>query len=190
MASGLPTLQDHTLLKGCIKKDRQAQRALYNKYAGKMNALALRYMGDEMEAEDVLVKAFTKIFQSIEQFKGSGSLEGWIRRIVVNEALSELRKKKLPLVNLEKEETPADFSIHNTELETEELFKIIQELPSGYRTVFNLYAIEGYSHKEIGERLNIDAATSKSQFSRAKKQLREKIKEKYPEYDQHSSTIN
>lgn len=123
-----------------------------------------------MEAEDVLVASFTKIFDKIDQFKGEGSFEGWIRRIVVNEALTWLRKNRSMYVetDLEKADFEPDYENASNHLEAEDLLRMIQQLPTGYQIVFNLYAIDGYSHKEIAEQLNISENTSKSQLSRAR----------------------
>lgn len=126
-----------------------------------------------MEAEDVLVIALTKVFEKIDQFKNEGSFEGWIRRIVVNESLTWLRKNRSMYLetDLEKAEREPDYHQLSDRLEAEDLLKIIQQLPSGYQIVFNLYAIDGYSHKEIAEQLNISENTSKSQLSRARTHL-------------------
>lgn len=123
-----------------------------------------------MEAEDVLVTAFTKVFEKIDQFKSEGSFEGWIRRIVVNEALTWLRKNRSMYMetNLDKADFEPDYDKLSDHLETEDLLRMIQQLPTGYQIVFNLYAIDGYSHKEIAEQLNISENTSKSQLSRAR----------------------
>lgn len=123
-----------------------------------------------MEAEDVLVTAFTKILDKIEQYKSEGSFEGWIRRIVVNESLTYLRRNKNMYLELDLEAAnyEPDYQTISDHLEAEDLLKMIGELPSGYRIVFNLYAIDGYSHKEIAEQLGISENTSKSQLSRAR----------------------
>lgn len=123
-----------------------------------------------MEAEDVLVTAFTKVFDKIDQFKSEGSFEGWIRRIVVNEALTWIRKNRSLYLetDLEKADYEPDYDKLSDHLETEDLLRMIQALPTGYQLVFNLYAIDGYSHKEIAEQLNISENTSKSQLSRAR----------------------
>lgn len=138
-----------------------------------MFALCRRYIGQVDAAEDVLICGFTKVFQKIDQFKGEGSFEGWIRRIMVNEALSHIRKNKSMYLEVEIEyaEREPDFGLLAGQLEAEDLQKLIDKLPSGYKTVFNLYAIEGFSHKEIGDQLGISENTSKSQLSRARKHL-------------------
>lgn len=126
-----------------------------------------------MQAEDVLVIAFTRIFEKIDQFKGEGSFEGWIRRIVVNEALTALRKSRAMMLetDLDQADRQPDYSSLADQLEAEDLLKMIDELPPGYRVVFNMYAIDGFSHKEIAEQLGISENTSKSQLSRARSYL-------------------
>jgi RNA polymerase sigma-70 factor (ECF subfamily) len=125
------------------------------------------------EAEDILVCGFTKVFRKIDQFKGDGSFEGWIRRIMVNESLTYIRKNKSMFleVEIEKADREPDYAQMHNQLEVEDLQKIIDQLPTGYKTVFNLYAIEGFSHKEIAEKLGINENTSKSQLSRARVHL-------------------
>ncbi|NBP67840.1 MAG: sigma-70 family RNA polymerase sigma factor [Cytophagia bacterium] len=170
MALTLHKLSEAQLLAGCQKNDRVAQQQLYTIYSGKMYALCCRYVKSKMEAEDVLVTAFTKVFDKIDQFKNEGSFEGWIRRIVVNEALTWIRKNRSLYLetDLEKADYEPDYDQLSDQLETEDLLRMIQALPTGYQLVFNLYAIDGYSHKEIAEQLNISENTSKSQLSRAR----------------------
>ena len=130
-----------------------------------------------MEAEDVLVTAFTKLFERIDQYKGEGSFEGWIRRIVVNESLTYLRRNKNMYLETEIEvvdRTP-DYAQLDTHLEAADLMRLVGDLPTGYRMVFNLYAIDGYSHKEIADQLGISENTSKSQLSRARALLQKKL---------------
>jgi len=158
------------LVKGCLKRDRNAQQQLYDRYSSKMYAVCYRYVRHAMEAEDILVTAFTKIFERINQFKGEGSFEGWIRRIVVNEALTYLRKSRSMYLetDLEQADREPDYEALSDHLEAEDLLKMIEEMPAGYRVVFNMYAIDGYSHKEIADHLGISENTSKSQLSRAR----------------------
>lgn len=165
------------LIKGCIKNDPKSQRLLYDRFAGKMYAICLRYIKDEASAEDVLVKGFTKIFEKIKQYKGDGSFEGWMRRIMVNESLQYIRKNKNMhlTVDIETAHHIMDFEVIESQIAAEDLLKIIGQLPDGYRTTFNLYAIEGYSHQEIAEMLDISINTSKSQLSRARALLRKGI---------------
>lgn len=164
---------EEKLITACRKGDSKAQREVYEKYAPLMYAVCRRYIGQVDAAEDVLICGFTKVFQKIDQFKAEGSFEGWIRRIMVNEALSHIRKHKSMYLKVEIEyaEKEPDLGMLAGQLEAEDLQKMIDKLPSGYRTVFNLYAIEGFSHKEIAEQLDISENTSKSQLSRARKHL-------------------
>jgi len=170
---------DHELIEGCKKHDRHAQRFLYDYFAPKMHALCCRYIKDKMEAEDVLVTSFTKIFDRISQFKNEGSFEGWIRRIVVNESLTYLRRNKSMYLEMDIEaaDREPDYERLDSQLEADDLLKLIAELPAGYRIVFNLYAIDGYSHKEIAEQLGINENTSKSQLSRARVALQKALLE-------------
>lgn len=171
--------KEEELIKGCLKRERGAQQQLFDQYSSKMYALCYRYVRHAMEAEDILVTAFTKVFDRIEQFKGEGSFEGWIRRIMVNEALTFLRKSRTMYLetDLEVADREPDYDRLSDHLEAEDLMKMIQELPAGYRLVFNMYAIDGYSHKEIAEQLGISENTSKSQLSRARVYLQKVLAE-------------
>jgi RNA polymerase sigma factor (sigma-70 family) len=161
---------EEELIKGCVRRERTAQKRLYEQFSPKMYTICCRYVKNAMEAEDVLVTAFTKILDRIDQYKFEGSFEGWVRRVVVNEALTYLRRNRSMYLETELEEADRepDYSSLSDHLEAEDLLRMIQELPSGYRIVFNLYAIDGYSHKEIADQLNISENTSKSQLSRAR----------------------
>jgi RNA polymerase sigma-70 factor (ECF subfamily) len=171
--------KDDELIKGCLSGNQNAQKLLYETYSAKMYGLCYRYVKDAMEAEDVLVTAFMKVFDKIGQFKNEGSFEGWIRRIVVNEALTCLRKHRSMYLETELEQVDYDPNYKNLSdhLEAEDLLQIIRELPAGYRVVFNMYAIDGYSHKEIADVLGISENTSKSQLSRARTYLQKVLKE-------------
>lgn len=164
---------EQELIQGCLGGDRAAQKRLYDTFSPKMYALCCRYVKDSMEAEDVLVTAFTKILDKIDQYKSEGSFEGWIRRVVVNEALTWLRRNRNMYLELELEaaDYEPDYKSLSDHLEAEDLMTMINDLPSGYRIVFNLYAIDGYSHKEIADQLGISENTSKSQLSRARAYL-------------------
>jgi len=168
---------DNELIDGCKKRDRHAQRFLFEHYSGRMLALCCRYVKDRMDGEDVMVVAFTKVFDRIGQFKGEGSFEGWIRRIMVNESLTYLRKNKSMYLetDIEAAEREPDYDKLGGELEAEDLRKLIADLPTGYRIVFNLYAIDGYSHQEIATQLGVSENTSKSQLSRARALLQKKL---------------
>jgi RNA polymerase sigma factor (sigma-70 family) len=165
--------KEEELIKGCLRQDRSAQQQLYDLFSSKMYGICYRYVKNPMEAEDILITAFTKIFERIEQFKGDGSFEGWVRRIMVNEALTHLRKSRTMYLETEIEQADRepDYDRLADHLEAEDLLKMIQQLPAGYRVVFNMHAIDGYSHKEIAEQLGISENTSKSQLSRARTYL-------------------
>lgn len=167
------------MIEGCKKGDRQAQKLLYDRFSGKMYALCCRYVKDKMEAEDVLVTAFTKILDRIDQFKGEGSFEGWIRRVMVNESLSYLRRNKSMYIetDIEAADHEPNYDRLENHLEAQDLLQVISELPSGYKIVFNLFAIDGYSHKEISKLLGINENTSKSQLSRARSLLQKRLLE-------------
>lgn len=181
--------KENELIKGCLKRDRSAQKHLYETYSSKMYGLCYRYVKDSMEAEDILVTAFTKIFEKIDQFKNEGSFEGWIRRIVVNEALTHLRRNRSMYLetDLEQAEREPDYDQLGDHLEVEDLLKMIEELPTGYRIVFNLYAIDGYSHKEIASQLGISENTSKSQLSRARTYLQKMLADQHWVSDKKAS---
>ena len=151
-------MTDEQIVKGCIDKNAIAQKNLYEKFSRKMMGVCLRYCDSSEEAEDVVQNGFISIFENIESFKGTGSLEGWVRKIMVNTALTNIRKNKKLKQNIELDSVefmlPSDI-YQNDSFAAKDLLKIIQTLPVGFKTVFNLYAIEGYSHKEIGEMLNI-----------------------------------
>jgi RNA polymerase sigma factor (sigma-70 family) len=165
------------LIDHCRDGQRQAQRELYERYAGMMLAVCCRYIADRDEAEDVMIGAFMKVFSKIDQFKHEGSFEGWIRRITVNESLTYIRRNKHMYlqVDIENANREPDYSVLDNHLHAEDLMKLIEQLPTGYRTVFNMYAIEGFSHKEIAEKLEISENTSKSQLSRARALLQKHL---------------
>jgi RNA polymerase sigma factor (sigma-70 family) len=171
--------KEDELIKGCLRRDSSAQKVLYDTYSSKMYGLCYRYVKDSMDAEDILVTAFMKVFDKIHQFKSEGSFEGWIRRIVVNEALTFLRRNRSMYLetDLNQADREPDYNALSDHLEAEDLLTMIQELPTGYRIVFNLYAIDGYSHKEIAEQLRISENTSKSQLSRARTYLQKVLVE-------------
>ncbi len=169
--------EEYELIKGCIRQDARSQRMLFDRYAGKMMSVCLRYANDSMEAEDMIQDAFIKVFQYIGQFKFEGAFEGWIRRIVVNTAIRHLEKKKLHFKDIDdnSQNTPSIDAQAYAHLGQADLMKLISELPDGYRLVFNLNAIEGYSHEEIAEMLNIQPGTSRSQLVKARKMLQHQI---------------
>ena len=174
-------MDENALIAACLKNDEQAHRIFFDRFSGTMMGIALRYMKDEQLANDVLQETFIKAFDNLGKFKQDGSLEGWMKRITVNTALDLLRKERKFKFNSEIEKESygiAEPSSTIDALQADDLMAIIQSLPDGYRTVFNLYAIEGYSHKEIADMLKITESTSKSQYSRAKSLLRATL-EKY-----------
>lgn len=178
-------MTEKKLIAACKAGDPIAQKTLYNLYAPKMYGVCLRYMGDGAEAEDVLVEALFKVLTKLDKYSGAGSFEGWIRRIVVNENLMHLRKRKQTNYNLHIEQDniqiPTDENI-DAELAAEDILQLLQHLTPGYRTVFNLYVIEGYKHKEIAELLGISINTSKSQLIMARKKLRELLLQQQVEH--------
>lgn len=166
---------DDKLIQSCLKGNRKAQNELYDKYKIKMFGLCMRYAKNRAEAEDFLLEGFQKVFRDLKDFNLSNSLEGWIRRIMVNTALMHLRKKSLfDTFPINEEITAAVPNIENDflqEMNVNEIIHAIQQLPIGYQTVFNLFALEGFSHKEIAIQLDISESTSRSQYTRAKKSL-------------------
>lgn len=173
------SLKESDLIAACKKQNSKGQRMLYDRYAPLMLGMCKRYVKGELEAEDVMIKGFMKVFSKIDLFEGKGSFEGWMKRIMINESLTFIRQNKAMYLetDIEIAEREPDYDKISTELEAKDLLKMVNALPSGYRTIFNLYAIEGYSHKEIAELLGINENTSKSQLSRARMQLQKKILE-------------
>jgi RNA polymerase sigma-70 factor (ECF subfamily) len=172
-------VEDNELIQGCLREDRKYQEAMFRRFAGRLMAVSLRYARHRLEAEDILQDAFIRIFDHIHQFQGKGSLEGWMRRIVVNTALKNVDRKSFSREIIGMENTPEDiFGAPPdviAQLQEEELLQLIQQLPDGYRVVFNMYAIEGYSHAEISELLGIQESTSRSQLVKARKMLQSRI---------------
>lgn len=172
------TISEADLIEGCIKGDRRMQEELYRRFAPKMYAVCLRYSNNAEDAQDLLQEGFIKIYRNLHRFRAEGSFEGWIRRVFVNTSIEHFRKKsaKLSMVSEKEESTIEDTDVSALEnLAEKDIINIIQELSPGYRTVFNLYVVEGYSHKEIGEMLGISEGTSKSQLARAKSVLQKKV---------------
>jgi RNA polymerase sigma-70 factor (ECF subfamily) len=173
-------MTDEELVSRCIKKDLAAQKQLYMRFAGKMMGVCLRYAGSREEAQDLLQDGFVKVFDKIGTFRGECGLGGWITSVMINNALDNFRKTKPLRTQVEINE-----NIHCYEdrgdlpgrLSEKELLEAIQRLPAGFRTVFNLYAIEGYNHNEIAEMLKIQPGTSKSQYARARMSLQKMLTE-------------
>ncbi|MCU7548648.1 RNA polymerase sigma factor [Chitinophagaceae bacterium LB-8] len=165
------------LIEGCIRGDRKMQYELYERFAPKMFGVCLRYASNNEEAEDILQEGFIKVFKKIGSYRSEGSFEGWIRRIFVNTAIEHFRRKVHLQPITEKEESTVEgkyLSILDT-LAEKDIVQLVQQLSPGYRTVFNMYVIEGYSHKQIAEELGISEGTSKSQLSRAKQILQDLV---------------
>jgi len=172
-------MDEHLLIKRCLKGNSHAQKTLYERHQSRLFGLCLRYASNEEEALDFLQEGFIKIFRDLKSFRADGPLEAWMCRIVVNTAISNLRKTKWQKEeNFDWNRLPVDEPEQQLDqLDAASLIQLIQQLPKGFRTVFNLYAIEGYSHKEIGEILEIAESTSRSQYQRARKLLQTWIKQ-------------
>jgi len=170
------------LISNCKKQDLKAQEDLYKKFSGILFAVCLKYSPNYHEAEDNLQDAFLTIFERIEQFKGKGSFEGWIKRIAINTVLQKYRKKKtFHLSNEEQIEEEEVVEVENNQVPLDFLLKIVQELPNRYRLVFTMYVLDDYSHKEIAEFVGISVGTSKSNLARARGILKVKIEDYYKE---------
>jgi RNA polymerase sigma-70 factor (ECF subfamily) len=163
------------LINNCKRKDRKAQAEIYQLYAGKLFGLCLKYSRNYQDAQDNLQNGFLTIFDKIEQYDFKGSFEGWLKRIIINTALQTYREKNV--LNLVTEEITEEIEIEidDDHISLDYLLKVVQELPNRYRQVFNLYVLDGYSHKEISKLLEISEGTSKSNLSRARVNLKNKI---------------
>lgn len=174
-------MSDLQIIEGCSRHDRRAQKVLYDKYSRFLLGICLRYVADKAEAEDILQESLLKIFFNIKEYSGTGSFTGWLRKIAVNTAITHYHKNLKFRYHLEIEEyvsvETGTESFEEDFFTAEELYQILNELPKGYRLIFNLYAVEGYKHKEIAEMLGIDVNTSKSQYSRAKSVIRKRLEE-------------
>ena len=172
---------DLQLIESCKRGDRASQKAVYDRLASRMFPVCIRYAGDRESAQDILQDGFITLFTKLDDFKGDGSFEGWARKIFVTTALMYLRKKDVLKISDELDQAKgmkAETVTQTQNLGYKELMELILTLPPGFRTVFNLYALEGYSHKEIGEMLGISETTSRTQLSRARTWLQNKIKER------------
>jgi RNA polymerase sigma factor (sigma-70 family) len=180
------TIAHTQLLEGCIRQERRSQKRLYELYYGCMLSVCMRYTNNYEEARDVLHEGFMKVFKNIARYKPSHSLNSWIKRIMINTAIDHYRKNKKHQSNVDLEYAAheTDVNIHSvlTKLSAEEILKLVQKLSPAYRTVFNLYVIEGYNHREIAERLNISEGTSKSNLAKARAKLRGMIEKELPDY--------
>jgi RNA polymerase sigma factor (sigma-70 family) len=174
------------LIQSCIEGEKTAQIELYQTYAPTMFGICLRYSSDYHSAEDLLQDGFIKAFRNIDRFNGDGSFEGWLKRIFINTAIEQYRKnKRLSFLPLDQEQQHlSDQQVNiNDQLAAQDLLALLQKTPYGYRTVFNLYVIEGYNHKEIGALLGISEGTSKSQLARARAYLKELILQREPNHE-------
>ncbi len=173
--------QLHRIIRGCQENDPGAQRELYDMFRTKMFGICMRYAGNYDDAQDILQDGFIKVFEKISQFGFKGAFEGWIRKVIVNTALEKYRihYKQVTVEEFKSGSETEDSGDITSDIDAGELVRIVQELSPRYRVVFNLYAIEGYSHKEIGEMLKISEGTSKSNLSRARAILQEKVNKYY-----------
>ncbi len=171
-------MTENQLVERCRENDLVAQRKLYDTHHPVMLAVCMRYTNDKEEAQDVLQEGFIKVFKNIHRYEGKGSLQGWIRKIMVNTALEHYRKNKKRQADVSIDQTTLMMPSVNTtldEIQAKDIMAFIQRLPAGYRMVFNLYAIEGYSHEEIAEQLGISVNTSYSQYHRARGLLKKAL---------------
>ena len=177
----LKVIQLHTneseskLIRKAKSNNKEAQQTIYEKYSPKMLSVCRYYISDLQFAEDVMITGFFKVFKNLKSFKNNGSFEGWIRKIMIRESISFLRSYK-QMVFIDEGEIPDQEITYDTDLETDKIQLLIDNLPTGYRTVFIMYVVEGFSHKEIAKTLNISESTSKSQLHKAKKMLQEQLK--------------
>jgi RNA polymerase sigma factor (sigma-70 family) len=166
------------LIKGCLEGNRRMQEEMYRRLSPRMYAVCLRYAGNTEEAEDILQEGFIKVFKKLDSFRSEGSFEGWVRRIFVNTAIEHFRRKRYLTPVTEKEENTIEGKYTSVldDLGAKDIMALVQQLSPGYRTVFNMYVVEGYTHKEIADMLGISEGTSKSQLSRAKVILQDMVR--------------
>jgi len=173
-------LTQEELIRGCVRREAAAQKAVFDLYAGRMLGVCQRYARNTMDAEDMLQDAFIKVFEKINQFKNEGSFEGWIRKIVVNTALKKYTVSRYTMERFDKDVESYDERYQTdatpfTNLTEKEILELIHALPDGYRIIFNLYVIEGYRHEEIAVMLQINSGTSRSQLAKARAMLQKQI---------------
>ena len=170
--------QDQHVIEACLRGDRAAQRALYERFRSDMFRVCLRYAANREDAEDYLQEGFITVFRDLQQFRGDGPLGGWIRMVMVRASLQQLRKKKMTFVDLDGipavHENGHSSSIAS-QLDAERLTNLIQHMPPGYRTVFNLYVVDGYGHEEIADMLGISTSTSKTQLFKARHWMQARV---------------
>ena len=177
------------LIQQCANNNQKAQEEIYRLYAGKLFALSLKYSRNKQEAEDNLQDGFITIFKKVKQFEYKGSFEGWMKRIVINTALQKYREKNvLNLINEDSISDEVSVEVDEEEVSLDYLLNLIQNLPNQYRLVFNLYILDGYSHKEVGKTLGISEGTSKSNLSRARTILKRKIEQDQQKSDQYKAS--
>lgn len=168
-------------LQACLRGDRLAQKQFYERFRGKMFVVCLRYANNREDAEDMLQEGFVRAFRDLSQYTGAGSLEGWVRKVIVNTALQFLQKQRRGLltVGIDDQEFPDDSPepMMQNESNPQQLLRILQQLPPGFRAIFNLHVLEGYSHPEIAEIMGISVGTSKSQLLRAKAHFRKLLEQ-------------
>ena len=171
-------ITENDLLQGCLSGNRRMQEELYRRFSPRMYAVCLRYAGKAEEAEDILQEGFIKVFRKMDSYRGDGSFEGWMRRIFVNTAIEHFRRKRYLMPVTEREENTIEGKYNSVldDLGAKDILALVQELSPGYRTVFNMYVVEGYTHREIADMLGISEGTSKSQLSRAKVILQDMVK--------------
>ena len=169
---------EQSLIKACVNGDSKAFKTLYDQHVDTMYAICLRYMSNSDEAKDALQEGFIRVFKNLGSFKFTGSFEGWLKRIFVNISIEQIRKRKLhsDVEDYRQDANLVTFQKTGT-IDAEEMMKVVALLPTGYRTVFNMYVVDGYSHKEIAEHLGITESTSKSQLFKARKQLQNLLKD-------------
>ena len=172
-------ISDQQIIEGCANHERKAQQILYDRYSGFLLGVCMRYASDRAEAEDILQDSFLKIFFNIKDYSGTGSFIGWLRKVAVNTAITHYHKNLKYRYSVDIDEYVSTetgvTSFEEDFFTSDELYQVLNELPTGYRMVFNLYAIEGYSHQEIGKMMNISEGTSKSNLSRARVILQKKV---------------
>jgi RNA polymerase sigma-70 factor (ECF subfamily) len=172
-------IPESDLILGCLEGNRRMQEELYRRFSPRMYAVCLRYAGNTEEAEDILQEGFIKVFKKLDSFRSEGSFEGWMRRVFVNTAIEHFRRKRYMMPVTEKEENTIEGKYLSVldDLAARDIMALVQELSPGYRTVFNMYVVEGYTHKEIADMLGISEGTSKSQLSRAKVILQDMVRQ-------------
>lgn len=171
-------ITESDLLQGCLSGNRRMQEELYRRFSPRMYAVCLRYAGKAEEAEDILQEGFIKVFRKMDSYRGDGSFEGWMRRIFVNTAIEHFRRKRylMPVTEREENTIEGKYTSVLDDLGAKDILALVQELSPGYRTVFNMYVVEGYTHREIADMLGISEGTSKSQLSRAKVILQDMVR--------------